>query len=416
MKKILAFILISCSAVSAWACTSFIISGNATPSGKPMMFKHRDTGELNNRIAHFQGDKYAFMGLVNSPVLDGEVWAGMNEAGFCIMNTASYNLREDSYDCTMDREGELMYRALGVCATLSDFEAWLATYPQPWGVEANFGVIDAQGGAAYYEVNNTRYIKYDVNDEANGYRVVTNFSFAGRYEDYEGWERYQTASAIMQEAFSRQREMTVVEAINIFSRQYRHEVLGLHYTAENAPQYAVDQDFIPRRSTSAVICFEGVKAGENPKYTIMWTALGYPACAVAIPLLMNDKSLPAYMQARSAKAKQGAAMHSEMCDASLAIKNQYVFPLHISNGNRYIATRTILQGVEGKASLLACVNKVESKIQDKFYPLYLQWEEGALSDQAFFKWYDQIANQWMKQYHVAFAPYSTQLSAEKMKK
>jgi hypothetical protein len=62
------------------------------------------------------------------------------------------------------------------------------------------------------------------------------------------------------------------------------------------------------------------------------------------------------------------------------------------------------------------VNKVESKIQDTFYPLYLQWEEGALSDQAFFKWYDQIANQWMKQYHVAFAPYSTQLSAEKMKK
>ena len=55
----------------SWACTSFIISGQATPSGKPMMFKHRDTGEQNNRIAHFQGERYAFMGLVNSPVADG---------------------------------------------------------------------------------------------------------------------------------------------------------------------------------------------------------------------------------------------------------------------------------------------------------------------------------------------------------
>ena len=181
----------------SWACTSFIISGQATPSGKPMMFKHRDTGEQNNRIAHFQGEIYAFMGLVNSPVKDGEVWAGMNAAGFCIMNTASYNLREDSLDCQMDREGELMYHALGNCATIADFEAWLTTYPQPWGVEANFGVIDAQGGAAYYEINNHRWIKYDVNAEANGYRVVTNFSFAGREEDYEGWERYLTADAII---------------------------------------------------------------------------------------------------------------------------------------------------------------------------------------------------------------------------
>ena len=78
MKHIL-LILIACSVtIAAYPCTSFIISGKATPSGKPMMFKHRDTGELNNRIAHFEGEKYAFMGLVNSPVLDGEVWAGMN--------------------------------------------------------------------------------------------------------------------------------------------------------------------------------------------------------------------------------------------------------------------------------------------------------------------------------------------------
>ena len=93
MKKIFLLTTLLFLCTIAWACTSFIISGNATPSGKPMMFKHRDTGELNNRIAHFKGPKYSFIGLVNSPMLDGEVWAGMNEAGFCIMNTASYNLR-----------------------------------------------------------------------------------------------------------------------------------------------------------------------------------------------------------------------------------------------------------------------------------------------------------------------------------
>jgi hypothetical protein len=241
---------------------------------------------------------------MNAPTLDGEVWSGVNEAGFCMMNTASYNLREDSLQCQMDREGELMYHALANCATIADFEAWLESYPQPWGVEANFGIIDAQGGAAYFEMNNSRYIKYDVNAEQSGYRVVTNFSFAGRYEDYEGHERYLTASAIMQEAFSREKEMTAIDALNLFSRKYRHEVLGVNYYQENAPQYIVDQDFIPRRITSAVVVFEGVKAGSNPLHTIMWTALGYPACAVAVPLLVHGAHLPYYMLARDTAAAQ----------------------------------------------------------------------------------------------------------------
>ena len=405
MKKIVLLTIVLFSVSITFACTSFIISGKATPSGKPMMFKHRDTDELNNRIAHFQGKKYAFMGLVNAPSLDGEVWAGMNEAGLCIMNTASYNLREDQLDCQMDREGEFMYHVLGQCANLQEFEAWIDTYPQPWGVEANFGIIDSQGGAAYYEINNHRWIKYDVNEEANGYRVVTNFSFAGRYEDYEGWERYQTASAIMQEKFFREIEMTAIDAINLFSRKYRHEVLGVNYYQENAPKYIIDQDYIPRRITSAVICFQGVKAGSDPKYSVMWSALGYPACAVAIPLLMNSSSLPAYMLAHNPKAKKGEALHCEMCDASLQIKDQWAFPMHISNGKRYVALQTILVGNENRPALMTCTNDVETMILSDFLPLYQQWVEGNLDDKIFYKWYQQSSKNWMKYYYSAFEPY-----------
>lgn len=405
MKKSIVFILCLLCTATSLACTSFIISGKATPSGKPMMFKHRDTGELNNRIAYFQGDKYAFIGLMNSPTLDGEVWSGMNEAGFCIMNTASYNLRNDSYDCAMDREGELMYNALANCATLSDFEQWIETYPKPWGVEANFGIIDAQGGAAYYEMNNDSWIKYDVNAEENGYRVVTNFSFAGRYEDYEGYERYLTASAIMSENFSKEKELSALDAINLFSRQYRHELLGWNYDANNAPKLTVDQDFIPRRITSAVICFEGVKAGADPLHSVMWTALGYPACAVAVPLMMNKNSLPSYMIARDKNAKKGTGLHSELCDLSLQIKDEYIFPHKISNGKRYLNTQVVLQGVDGKPSLLTCTEKVEKQILADFTPLYEQWTEGALGDQAFFKLYEVAAKKWLKYYHIAFTPY-----------
>jgi hypothetical protein len=370
-----------------------------------MMFKHRDTGELNNRIAHFNGPKYSFIGLVNSPKLDGEVWAGMNEVGLCIMNTASYNLREDTLDCLMDREGELMYHVLGNCANLSEFESWLETYPQPWGVEANFGVIDAQGGAAYYEMNNHSWIKYDVNKEPMGYRVVTNFSFAGRYEDYAGYERYLTASAIMKEAFSSTHQMTAIDALDRFSRQYRHDLLNLNYTSDNAPQYVVDQDFIPRRLTSAVVVFEGVAQQQDPRHTLMWTVLGYPACAVAIPLLLHPDYLPPYMQARDKCATSGHGLHSELCDLAMGIKKQWVFPLHISNGNRYIALQNILCDQPSTPSLLSCIHSVEKSIVAAFEPLYAEWCQGEISDKEFYKQYQQLVSLWFDQYKETFARY-----------
>lgn len=406
-RSFLLLILYLCTS-AIWACTSFIISGSASPSGRPMMFKHRDTGELNNRIASFQGSKYEFIGLVNSPMLDGEVWAGMNTAGFCIMNTASYNLREDSLDCPMDREGELMYHALGNCATLDEFESWLNTYPQPWGVEANFGVIDAQGGAAYYEMNNYRYIKYDVNQDSAGYRVVTNFSFAGRYEEYAGWERYLTASAIMSEASASRSLQSAHDAINLFSREYRHELLGLRYSADNAPQYVVDQDFIPRRSTSAVVVFEGVAMGQDARHIVMWTALGYPACAVAIPLVMSPTHLPAYMQMTDSLALSGQTLHSPICDLALSIKNQYVFPLAISNGKRYIALQNVLQGTNNQPSILSLTRQVEQQIETSFAPLYAEWLKREISDEVFYTRYEQLASQWFDAYQLIFSPYLNQ--------
>ena len=137
----------------------------------------------------------------------------------------------------------------------------------------------------------------------------------------------------------------------------------------------------------------------------MWTALGYPACAVAIPLLVNPDHLPAYMKARNEHAKEGKQLNCEMCDKSLKIKNEWAFPLHISNGNKYVSTQNILRGAEGRPALLDCTREVEQKIEKDFRPLYEQWVSGAMSDQAFFRLYDQISKQWIKKYDAVFAPY-----------
>ena len=122
MKKILTLVVSLLLLVpfnEAISCTSAIFTGKVTKDGRPLLLKHRDTGELNNRIEYFQGPKYGFLALVDSPSKGGVAWSGSNNAGFSIINTASYNLKDDDVPSSMmDREGELMYKALGVCKNI----------------------------------------------------------------------------------------------------------------------------------------------------------------------------------------------------------------------------------------------------------------------------------------------------------
>ena len=344
MKRIfsLSIVLLALiSALPADACTSAIFTGKATPDGRPLLWKHRDTGELNNRIEFFpsgNGRKYSFIGLVNSPVKDGEVWTGTNEVGFSIMNTASYNLQSEAADFE-DQEGVVMYQALGSCKTLKDFEQLLDKMKKPRGVEANFGVIDAEGGAAYYEVNNTQWRKVDVNDPKiapEGFLVYTNHSYTGRKDEGMGYVRYNTANEILHKGWIRGEEFTPQWIFNNLSRSYYNSLLGidLNRNPELAPDgWFVDQDFIPRRSTSASIVVKGVKPGENPELTVMWTILGYPPCSIAVPLFV---AAGADQPETMVKGKN--SWNSPMCDAALA-RRAKVFPLKRGNGKNYFNIR-----------------------------------------------------------------------------
>ena len=282
----------------AFCCTSVIISGGVRVDGRPVMLKHRDTGELNNRMEWFRGTEYSFIGLVNSPSRGGEVWSGVNSSGFCIMNTATYDLKDDDVPASeMDKEGVLMYKALGICSCLQDFENMLDTLPKPWGVEANFGIIDALGEAAYYEVNNHSWKKYVVADQPGGYMVVTNFTRSGRVEDRKGVDRFEKASAIMSSA-----DVSVVD----------HRFLFNSVSRTGKP--------IMRDITSASVVFEGVAPGEPAGNTVMWTLLGSPTNTVYVPLkVFGSDHIPWFMK-RSADSDNAA-----ICDTALALKEAFGF-------------------------------------------------------------------------------------------
>lgn len=273
IRRLILVILVALMVPEIDACTSAVVSARASATGRPLLWKHRDTGAKNNFLERVEATDttYGYVGLFNGgDSLLREAWMGANDRGFAIMNTASYNLAPDTA-VVKDREGVVMSLALGVCATVDDFERLLDTLPRPMGVQANFGVIDACGGAAYFETYDSGYRRFDAGD---GLIVRTNFSMSGKPGEGYGYIRYNTANQLISEADS----ITPALFTEGLSRSFYHSLTGRDYLAGDE-RYVADRDFIPRDISTASIVVEGVNSPDDVAELVLWSALGYPPCA-----------------------------------------------------------------------------------------------------------------------------------------
>ena len=347
--------------VEGTCCTSAIFSGKVTADGRPVIWKNRDSGSEHNRVVYIPAGekvKYSFLYLSNSGTEPAEAWSGINSSGFSIMNTVSYNIRrpgDDTPEYKMDREGILMYEALSKCATLKEFEEMLDNLEAPFGLETNFGVIDASGGAAYYEVNNYSWIKYDVNESPEGYMIRTNYSFSGRNNQGKGYVRYDNASQIIRRHLNENNKIDVRFIMDGLSRSYWNYAFGFDPMIVGCSSFE-DGYFIPRKSSVAVTIVQGVNPGEDTSECVFWCALGYPPTSVVVPMkVIGGDLVPEDMTGR------GENNYAPSCEKSLSLKAE-VF----STG----------QGVENQTfmdfnklrSVLKEIRKEEDIIFDIFAP------------------------------------------------
>ncbi len=356
MKRLI-LIMVFILAVDNYACTTAIVSGKYTIDGRPILWKHRDSDEKDNVIRYFNDGKYYYVGLVNANDKNGEsIWAGCNEFGFAIMNSASYNLIDEDTIDVKDREGIIMKLALGQCKTLQDFENLLKSLPKPLGVEANFGVIDAYGGAAYYETDNFNFTKIDVNDAKIapfGYVIRTNYSFTGDPETGYGYIRFNSANTLFYNA----QAMGILTPEFIFnncSRSLFHSLMGIDLTdIKTKTSFVPFQDYIPRYSSVSSIVIHGIKPNENLKDLVMYSVVGFPLTSVAIPVfIFNKNSLPKII----APDKDGK---SELCNLSLTLKKE-LFPITRGSGVNYIKLDKLTNNTDG--GILKKIQLIEKKI------------------------------------------------------
>lgn len=272
-------------------CTAAVISPAAGAEGRPMLWKNRDTGELSNRVVFVKEQPFSYLALVDKQDPSGRVcWAGINDAGFAIMNTASYNLPQRAGEAA-DQEGYLMAAALRSCRNVGDFEAFLKANLGPsLGASTNFGVIDADGQASVFEVHNHGYVRLEAATAPGNYLFVTNYSRTGQKLEGAGRLRMQRADTLAQQR--RPGPFTPREILQTFARDTGHVLLNTPTwpdfgRLQEKQRWLHSKHTINRWDTACTVLLVGKDPKDPKSHSVLWVLPGEPLTAAALPLFVE---------------------------------------------------------------------------------------------------------------------------------
>lgn len=288
----LALANVSLLAEGSQDCTAAVISPASSESRRPLIWKNRDTKELSNRVVHVQESPHSYIAVVDKDEPSGRiVWAGVNTAGFAIMNTASYNLqkRDGTVGDGGNQEGVIMALALRKCSSIEDFEALLVSEKGPGlNVTANFGVLDASGKAFIFEANSKGFKKFDTSEAPEKYMVLTNFSRSGKENSGAGYLRFERATELVRKAPAGKLSPRMI--FQDFARDTGHVFLHTptHSQFKDLPgaadQWIHNKFTINRWDTACTVVLVGKDPKDAASRAMMWILPGEPMTAIALPL------------------------------------------------------------------------------------------------------------------------------------
>lgn len=304
-------------------CSTVVTTSLGTVDGRPILWKNRDTENLNNRVIFVQETPYSYLALIDDDDTSGRVaWSGLNSAGFAVCNSVAYNLPERSGDLK-DLEGQIMADALRTCATIDDFERYLqGRLGKALGAQTNFCVIDARGGAAILETHNRGFQRWNAASSPGGYLVNTNYARSGTTGKGSGYMRFQRESLLLDQAPGKR--LSVPYLFQNVTRDLGHLLLRhpsreeWKLLDEGTPFWVYTNHCINRGSTAAAVMVQGVRRGEDPMTATLWVALGEPVTTIAVPLWVGAGPTPGPVhhglittEALRLKGKARPGKHSE---------------------------------------------------------------------------------------------------------
>lgn len=340
-----AVMVVVCGA-SASACTIGVASGEATPDGRPLLWKVRDNGAVpDNEVYYNTTLALPFIAVVTADGNpDSPTWMGVNERGFAVVNSDVGSLA----DPATRANGEFMRAALGSCRSVSEFVSLLESTSGIRDTHGNFGVIDSTGAALIIEASRDQFWIYDTRGTEHGFIVRTNFACADTadtgIDGLPGAERFVRSTDLVT-AWVDADDLTVA---NLAGRQARD------FSRWNSQPIAVpcfdcgepdslqgyfDTYFsISAGGTVSAAVIQGVApppSGEPAWLTTFWVQLGQPTCAIASP----------YWPVGPTPAEADGAGTAPLCDLANQLRETTVF--NVPNYPRLVSTLALRDGNGG---------------------------------------------------------------------
>lgn len=262
------------------ACTSAIVVASHSKEGSTLLWKHRDAPSWDCHIEHFKDGKHAFTALVSPD--KKKVYSGINECGFAILNTVSENITKDLSLCQGPGALFVMAYALREFATVEEFEMWLATTNGKRTYVTNFAVGDASGAAAYFEVKQESFKRFDIGEQKEGFDIRSNFSFSGNMVE-------RGPSVPRYDIVMRQMSCRKMHSPYDFFDYGRNYVNGSGVEVLTTSEKFICNDLtVPRYFSVASMVM--VCDGENPR---MLVSVGHPVVAMVVPVYVKaENSIP----------------------------------------------------------------------------------------------------------------------------
>jgi len=302
-------------------CTTGVASGFATPDSRPLLWKNRDCGGVNQEYHYVDNGNIPFIGLTYTNTTN-RYFAGMNAAGFAVENSSVHNLDfAEGYNA-----GYIMKLALETCRSVDDFEAILDSTDSLGRRDcSDFGVIDALGGASIFEAARESYTRFDAVDSDEGFLIRTNFAYTGRdtagNNDAYGVHRHDRAWQLWKSALDDGNLTPIYIYQNVVrdltSRDCDPYPLPFEGYYDNDWQawpwgHVPHTSAINRSSTQSVFLAQGVAENDDPDDAVIWAMGGSPLGCVFTPLWVRAGSIPVEYDGEDS---------SRLCRRSVEIKS-----------------------------------------------------------------------------------------------
>lgn len=283
-----------------------------------MLWKNRDVTNPNQEFRFFDVGRFRFVANAYA----GEtthVWAGINEAGFAIMNADADNI--GGFDRPGD-DGQLMFNALNGCGSVDDFIALLdssGAVGREW--TANYGVFDSTGRTTMFEVANTWHVGYEASEDTLGFIVRANYAFAGDTNRRIGVNRFNRAFSLCTTAWHENRidpEFVLTElARDVAQPDLDPYPLPFEGRYQGYPYGCLPTaNALCRNTTRSVEVMVGARPGDPAATAMMWAVAGGPEVSVPIPLWVAGGRTPGLLDGDSTSA---------LCDSAIALR-RLTFP------------------------------------------------------------------------------------------